>query len=112
MPLGFFVVSIQAKSRFKRLHQIGSCHRRPGKDYGTYEALGADEPHTMKLDARCKDCFKLASTGVQHASKSSGSSSSESGNSFVIVDFPAHAFGFANENLTFTSLPDFVVIRK
>ena len=79
VPLGFHVVSIQAKSRFRRLHCVGSCHRRPGKDYGNVEVLGPEEPSASAFDARCRDCFRQVRTEASDVSSSSGSSSSECG---------------------------------
>ena len=32
-PLGTYVVSVQRRGAFKRLHCIGSCARLPGRDY-------------------------------------------------------------------------------
>ena len=40
VPLGSYVVCIQAKSRPKRLRRVGSCHRRPEKNYATFWGLG------------------------------------------------------------------------
>ena len=79
--LGTYVVSMQPKSGFRRLHRVGECSYRPGVHYGIFHALGSDAPSPTEFHARCKLCFKdelIASEGAEETATSSGSSSPES----------------------------------
>mgnify|MGYP001103874056 CR=1 FL=1 len=58
IAIGSYVISIQAKTGFKRLHRIGDCALRPGVDYACFEELGMDEPSTRHYTAKCKHCFR------------------------------------------------------
>ena len=85
--LGSYVVSLHSRSRFRRLHRVGDCWRRPGLDFLDYEVLGADMPDSSSYDAACKDCFRSGAAGSSTASSaqpgdfdpSSGSSSDSDG---------------------------------
>ena len=80
-PLGVFVISIQARSGFRRLHKVGECSLRPGIHYGRFRSLGAVAPSLTDFDARCKLCFKqaaVASSTAEESATSSGSSSESS----------------------------------
>ena len=85
--LGSYVVSLHSRSRFRRLHRVGDCWRRPGLDFLDYEVLGADLPDSASYDAACKDCFRTGTRGPSAASSaqtvdldpSSGSSSDSGG---------------------------------
>ena len=74
LPAGTFVASVQ-RSGFKRLHKIGSCPRRPGLDYSSFEVMGLTEPAPEMYSQRCKQCFR---DGEQVASSPSTSSSEDS----------------------------------
>ena len=79
--LGTFVVSIQPKSGFRRLHRVGECSYRPGVHYGVFEALGNVFLSATEFHARCKLCFKEelpSHEGAEETATSSGSSSPES----------------------------------
>ncbi len=74
LQLGVFVVAIRTRSRFRTLHRIGSCYRRPGLHYLEYRAF-MDMPAAANFDATCKLCF--AQSVVDESDASTGSSSSE-----------------------------------
>ena len=75
LELGSFLVSVQTKTRFRRLHKLGECWRKPGVDYLEYEVLGLELPPAASYNAVCHQCFKKGE--VNEAVTSSGSSSSE-----------------------------------
>ena len=52
-----FVVSISAKTQFRRLHLLGACHRVPGLDYKDFEMLGDSPPDPSLYDAHCAQCW-------------------------------------------------------
>ncbi len=53
-----FVVSISGKHSFRRLHQIGRCHRVPGVDYARFEELGEVLPPASEYDDVCGQCWR------------------------------------------------------
>lgn len=55
--IGQYVVSIQGKSGFRRLHLVGACFRVPGVDYLQYELLGQNLPATSTYHASCRNCW-------------------------------------------------------
>ena len=55
--MGQYVVSIQGKSGFRRLHLVGACFRVPGVDYLQYELLGQNLPATSTYHASCRNCW-------------------------------------------------------
>ena len=75
IPLGTFVVSLQARTRFRRLHRVGDCWRKPGVDYLDFEILGMELPKAAMYNAACSHCFNKGE--VLQEEVSSGSSSSE-----------------------------------
>ena len=75
IPIGSYIVSIQARSRFKRLHRLGECWRKPGVDYVEYEVLGLELPPASRYSAVCRTCFANGEVNAEEVS--SGSSSSE-----------------------------------
>ena len=77
--MGMFVVSVQSRSRFRRLHRIGSCGRLPGIHYLEYLVLGDSMPGSSSFDACCRQCFPEFSepAGLEEEAASSGSSSDE-----------------------------------
>ena len=77
-PLGTYVVSIQRRGTFKRLHCIGACPRRPGRDYACFEDLGMERPDADAYSTLCKHCFGRAAEVPISSSEGSSSSSSES----------------------------------
>ena len=58
IPLGMYLVSVQPRSRFRRLHRMGECAYRPGVDFKSFELLGESEPSPNQFTARCKHCFR------------------------------------------------------
>ena len=58
IPVGEFLVSIQVKSNFRRLHRNGSCPWRARVDFAYFELLASAEPDATTYLARCKRCFK------------------------------------------------------
>ncbi len=68
-----YCVSVSAKTKFRRLHYVGRCHRVPGIDYMGFEWYGQERPPAEAFDATCKQCWK-----VQPASASSGRATSSS----------------------------------
>jgi len=54
---GQYLVSIQGKSGFRRLHLVGACFRVPGVDYLQYELLGQNLPATSTYHASCRNCW-------------------------------------------------------
>ena len=85
LPLSSYVVSVQRRGRFKRLHRLGGCALRPDVDYHDYELLGSIEPPTSAFSAKCKRCFgDAAETAMdQSFDKSSSSGSPSSGASIM-----------------------------
>ena len=77
--VGTFVVSIQRKSNFRRLHIVGACSYRAGIDFARYEAFGLVMPDPSSYTAQCKHCFRdEAEQKEVEGSSSASSSSSES----------------------------------
>ena len=77
LAFGTFVVSVQRNGKFKRLHQIGGCGRKPGVDYACFTALGMEAPDASSYTAKCKGCFGArGSHFVPHAEASESSASS------------------------------------
>ena len=56
LPLNTFVVSISARTEFRRLHVTGGCPRVPGLHYANFEILGTVEPAVHSFHARCLHC--------------------------------------------------------
>ena len=52
-----YVVSISKKTRFRRLHHLGSCHRVPGVHYHEFEQLGVSQPTETCYDDVCQNCM-------------------------------------------------------
>lgn len=75
IPAGSYLVSIQARTKFRRLHKIGECWRRPGVDFLLFEVLGQELPQPSQYNAVCHHCFNKGVINDDEAS--SGSSSSE-----------------------------------
>ena len=86
LPLGTFVVSISARTDFRRLHVTGACPRVPGRHYSKFEFLSTGEPSVHSFHARCLHCFP-ESKGVQEVDVEvlSAQSPSTSGESSDIV---------------------------
>ena len=76
LDLGAYVLSVQNKSGFRRLHRIGACWRKPGVDYENFRVLGFDLPPASAYDAVCKGCFSGGAPAEEAGEASSGSSSS------------------------------------
>ena len=55
IPSGFVVALTAAK--FRRLHFVGNCGRRPGEHYHTFEVFGDSPPDPLRYDKRCRQCF-------------------------------------------------------
>ncbi len=53
-----YVVSITGRSRYRRLHLLGKCHRVPGVDYVDYELLGPDLPGPEAYHGHCGQCWR------------------------------------------------------
>ena len=51
IPLGEYLVSIQVRSNFRRLHRHGSCSLRAGVDFARFELLGSTEPEAYSSAA-------------------------------------------------------------
>ena len=62
LQVGMYISSVQRKGQFKRLHRLGDCALKPGRDYASWEVHGFEEPASSSYHGRCKWCFK----GVQH----------------------------------------------
>ncbi len=52
-----YVVSITAKTRFRRLHYLGACCRVPGIHYIDYELYGNTKPAVQDYDDHCRQCW-------------------------------------------------------
>ena len=52
-----YVGSISAKTKVRRLHFLGACHRVPGLDYLDFELLGSEVPDCSLYDAYCAQCW-------------------------------------------------------
>ncbi len=80
-----YVCSVIGRSRVRRLHYIGLCHRRPGHDYTNYEVHGRVMPSPSNYDAICRKCWpngdpsdvSQANHGESSVSTSDESSSSD-----------------------------------
>ncbi len=68
-----YCISITSKTRRRRLHYVGRCHRVPGVDYAEYEWWGAELPGEHHYHAICQQCWKKEASAQ---SKPSGSASS------------------------------------
>ncbi len=55
-----YVVSISAKTGFRRLHYAGACHRVPGVHYAVFEWLGQVLPDSGAYDDYCAKCWPEA----------------------------------------------------
>ena len=81
VPLGVFIVSVNRRTKFRRLHFTGSCSYRPGWGSPLFEILSDEAPSASGYDAKCKHCFKdpapASSAGVETASSSGSSSKDE-----------------------------------
>ena len=76
--LGDFVVSIQERSGFKRLHRIGDCPRMPGVDDRRCLLIGPEHPPTASYNARCKQCFQASDIHVEEGTSETATTSSSS----------------------------------
>ena len=74
--LGHYVVSLRNKGRTKVLHQVGKCHRIPGRDYQQFSMLGTDAPEENAYTSTCKDCWKHGLRSGQGGPEDSDSSDS------------------------------------
>ena len=81
IAMGAFVISIQVKSGFKRLHRMGDCALRPGVDYACFENLGSEEPAARFYTAKCKHCFRGRDEAPQGVLSGSSASSSNTDSS-------------------------------
>ena len=78
-PVGTFVVSIQRRSKFRRLHVVGSCAYRAGVGFALFEAFGKVMPPLASFTAQCEHCFKAADgSGGKDATSNDSPISSES----------------------------------
>ena len=59
--LGEYVASVQARTRFRRLHRFGSCPLQPGVDYASFVRFGHAEPDASSFTKRCRNCFGSSS---------------------------------------------------
>ena len=77
--VGGYVVSITGKRTWRRLHYIGRCWRRPGKDYASFQTFGEDAPPAAAYDAVCRDCWKVGDLSLEfeEADEATGSSTSD-----------------------------------
>ena len=78
VQVGTFLVSVQPRSRFHRLHRMGDCSYRPRVDYKTFKSSGPDEPAPHTNIARCKHCFRAQSALPPFGGASSSAASVES----------------------------------
>ncbi len=53
-----YVISITSKTKFRRLHYVGRCHRHPGVHYQDYEWMGTELPAATEYDDHCRQCWK------------------------------------------------------
>ena len=60
IPLGHFVSSIQPKTNYKILHQVGECSLVPGADYANYIIHGDVRPDECEFNSYCVNCFGKA----------------------------------------------------
>ena len=74
---GNYVISVQSRSRFRRLHRVGGCWRQAGRDFKEFQVMGVQLPGTDSYDAPCIQCFKDFNPNeeVDSDAASSGSSS-------------------------------------
>ena len=95
--LGAFVVSISAKQRVRRLHQVGSCWMTPGVDYKEYEVLGQSPPSAEQFDQFCKLCWRgggpIGEKAAVEAAASSRGAGSEAGSSGETASSSSEAGG-------------------
>ena len=75
---GLHTVSINTKTGFRRLHQVGNCPLVPGADYACFEVCGEEAPEASAYDAHCKHCFGGGMSSERGAEDVGSGSSSES----------------------------------
>ena len=81
LQVGMLISSVQRKGSFKRLHRLGDCALKPGRDYASWEVHGFEEPPSSSFHVRCKWCFKGERQGPTIDATSLGSESSVSSDS-------------------------------
>ena len=55
--LGVYVMSLVGRSKRRTLHRVGSCYRRPGRDYKDYVVIGDQRPELKAGERLCGSCF-------------------------------------------------------
>ena len=58
---GHYVVFTSSHLRFRRLHRVGGCWRRPGTDYKLFKNSGDDIPDDRELHTTCRQCWPASS---------------------------------------------------
>ena len=74
-----YVVSIQLKSNFRRLHRIGACPLIPGRDYRHFELLGFEFPPALSFSATCGRRFRNGTAQPAEESEEASSSGETEG---------------------------------
>ncbi len=75
-PIGAFVVATRTRSKFRTLHRVGSCYRRPGLDFLEF-SVHEELPSATAFDAACRACFRHGAPIAEQEEASTGSSSDE-----------------------------------
>ncbi len=70
-----YVVSITAKTRFRRLHFLGACCRIPGIHYMDYELYGSTKPGEYDYHDHCRQCWPPQDGTATTTSTGQGASS-------------------------------------
>ena len=68
--LGTFVMSVVGRSKRRTLHRVGSCYRRPGRDYKDYVVIGDQRPELKLGERLCGSCFSSRDKAASEAAAS------------------------------------------
>ena len=86
VPAGTYVSSVRVRSKVRRLHKVGACHRTPGVDYMEFEVHGTSFPSASCFDVVCAVCFPDFISEADGAASSGGASSSSSASASSALD--------------------------
>ncbi len=102
-----YVVSIERKSGYRRLHLTGRCHRIPGIDYTTFEELGAQMPEPSCYDGVCGQCWRGGrGASLEHGGTAHGGRPASSSGEAVVAAASANARDGATSDASGCSVDD------
>ena len=68
--IGTFVMSLVGRSKRRTRHRVGSCYRRPGRDYRDYVVIGNERPELKVGERLCGSCFGSRDKAASEAAAS------------------------------------------